>query len=395
MAGGYRVGIIGCGNIAKRHAKGYLSVEGLEIVAGAEPNGETSRSFQTSFSVPKMYSDPEEMLKQESLDIVSVCTWHLLHMPQTVMAAEHGVKAVLCEKPMSGSLAEADGMIAACTAHDTMLAIAHQRRFYPGWTEARRLIGQGAIGQPMMATGYVIDGLLNTGSHVVDGTRYVLGDPQAEWVMGAVERKSDRWEREVPIEDCCLGLTSYAGGVQSLIQVDLSSRNEPDGFTIQGTEGVMIVGPEEVQLISGTGGKAVLSTPWDPETETSANKADLEGFFHVAYAAQARGLKAWMDGEAAYRSEGVQTRNAMEIMMALYQSARAHEVVRMPLLVTDNPMALMIEEGKLPLSYPEKYDIRGPGRKAWAHRPTYDRLRSEGLSHPQILVQIFPEGANE
>ena len=102
------------------------------------------------------------------------------------MAAEHGAKAVLCEKPMAVSLAEADQMITACRSSGTKLAIGHQRRFYPGWTEARRLISEGTVGKPMMVTGYVVDGLLNTGSHVVDGMRYVLGDPQAEWVMGAV-----------------------------------------------------------------------------------------------------------------------------------------------------------------------------------------------------------------
>ena len=101
-----------------------------------------------------------------------------------------------------------------------------------------------------MVTGYVVDGLLNTGSHVIDGMRYVLGDPQAEWVMGAVERKTNRWEREVPIEDCCLGLTSFADGVQALLQVDLTAYSSADHFTVQGTDGLLMVGPDFLRLIS-------------------------------------------------------------------------------------------------------------------------------------------------
>lgn len=104
MATGYRVGVIGCGNIAQRHAKAYQSVPGFDLVAGAEPNAETAQVFQENFAIPAMYADPEEMLQKESLDVVSVCTWHGLHAPQTLMAAAYGAKAVLCEKPMAVSL---------------------------------------------------------------------------------------------------------------------------------------------------------------------------------------------------------------------------------------------------------------------------------------------------
>lgn len=390
MSTTYRVGIIGCGNIAERHARAYLSVPGLDLVAGAEPDAPTAREFQETFSVPTIHETPEAMLKNESLDIVSICTWHLLHAPQTILAAEQGVKAILCEKPMAGSLDEADRMIAACQDGGTKLAIAHQRRFYPGWTEARRLVETGALGRPILATGHVADGLLNTGSHVVDGIRYVLGDPQNEWVLGALERKSNRWERDIPIEDCCVGLMAFEGGVQALLQVDLSTRNEPDHFTIQGTEGLLLVGPDELQLIStARGQRDPFPVPWDPEIESAARAAGLEDYFRIAYAAQARSLKAWMDGNDAYRSEAATTRHAHELMMALYQSARNHEVVRLPLKEGNYPLSLMLQEDNLPLIYTEQYDIRSPGRKTWPHREAYDRLRASGLSHPQIVAEIF------
>ncbi len=97
MSNRYRAGIIGCGNIAQRHAKAYMSVPGMDLVAGAEPHAGASRAFREMFSVPAMYATPEEMLKNEALDIVSICTWHLLHAPQTVLAADPGVRAELCE----------------------------------------------------------------------------------------------------------------------------------------------------------------------------------------------------------------------------------------------------------------------------------------------------------
>ena len=390
MATSYRVGIIGCGNIAQRHTKAYQSVPGFHLAAGAEPNAETARIFQETFAIPMMYADPKEMLQKESLDVVSICTWHGLHAPQTLMAAEGGAKAVLCEKPMAVSLDEADQMIAACRTSGTKLAIGHQRRFYPGWTEARRLISEGVIGKPTMVIGYVIDGLLNTGSHVIDGMRYVLGDPQAEWVMGAVERKTNRWERDVPIEDCCLGLISFAGGAQALLQVDLTAYSSADHFTVQGTEGLLMVGPDSLRLISADNSDGeIRPTPWAAQTESAAGSVEFEDYFHIAYTAQAQGLKAWLDGAADYRSEGTQTRYTVEIMMALYQSVREGEVMRLPLTEGAYPLSAMLAEGKLPLRYPEKYDIRDPQRKTWIHREAYDCMRADGLSHPEIMARLF------
>ena len=392
MATSYRVGVIGCGNIAQRHAKAYQSVPGFQLATAAEPNAEIARAFQEAFALPTMYSDPEEMLRKESLDVVSICTWHRLHAPQTLMAAEAGVQAVLCEKPMAVRLSEADQMIDTCRANGTKLAIGHQRRFYPGWTEARRLVSEGAVGKPTMVTGYVVDGLLNTGSHVVDGMRYVLGDPQAAWVMGAVERKTDRWERDVPIEDCCLGLTSFVGGAQALLQVDLTAYSSADHFTVQGTEGLLMVGPDSLRLISAdNSGEETRPTPWEAQTESAAAWVGFEDYFHIAYTAQAQGLKAWLDEEIDYRSEGTETRHTVEIMMALYQSAREAEVTRLPLAEEAYPLSAMLAEDKLPLRYPEKYDIRDPQRKTWRHREAYDRMRADGLSHPEIMAALFKE----
>ena len=390
MATSYRVGVIGCGSIAQRHAKAYQSVPGFHLAAAAEPNAETALAFQETFAIPAMYADPEEMLQKESLDVVSICTWHRLHAPQTLMAAEAGAKAVLCEKPMAVNLEEADQMITASQASGTKLAIGHQRRFYPGWTEARRLISEGAVGKPVMVTGYVVDGLLNTGSHVIDGMRYVLDDPEAEWVMGALERKTNRWERDVPIEDCCLGLTTFAGGAQALLQVDLTAYSSADHFTVQGTEGLLMVAPDSLRLISADSSDSeTRPMPWEAQTESAAGSVGFEGYFHIAYTAQAQGLKAWLDGETDYRSEGTQTRHTVEIMMALYQSVRAGEVTRLPLTEGAYPLSAMVEEGNLPLRYPEKYDIRDPQRRTWTHREAYDRMRVEGLSHPEIMAALF------
>src|SRR5947199_3411739 len=109
---GYRAGIIGCGSIAAAHARGYRGVSEVELVAAADPVERCRRDLQERFEIPRTYSDAEEMLRTERLDLVSICLWHPLHAEFTRLAARYQPKAILCEKPMATCLAEADAMLA-------------------------------------------------------------------------------------------------------------------------------------------------------------------------------------------------------------------------------------------------------------------------------------------
>src|SRR5436190_21803626 len=224
----YRVAIIGCGNIARNHARAWHSIhERAEIAAIADTNEEALAEAGDAWRVPAdhAYADFREMLDRERPDIVSVCTWTHLHAPATIAAAARKPKVILCEKPMATSLGEADAMLTACRRNGVKLAVGHMRRFFPAWTQARQLIAEGAIGNPVHVWSAVSEGVLNWGTHLIDGVRYVLGDPPAQWVMGAVTRETDRYERGLRIEDTLLGLVQFAGmdgrpPVQATFQID-------------------------------------------------------------------------------------------------------------------------------------------------------------------------------
>ena len=96
MAITYRAGIIGAGQIGPMHAVGYQGVDSVELVALTEPNERVRTAVQEKYNIPRGYSDFREMLDRERLDLVSVCTWHLLHEPQTIVAAEYHPKGIIC-----------------------------------------------------------------------------------------------------------------------------------------------------------------------------------------------------------------------------------------------------------------------------------------------------------
>lgn len=369
MAANYRAVIIGCGQIGRSHAMGYRGAGGIDLVAVAEPKERVRGEFQQQYEVPRGYADFREMLERERPDLVSICTWHLLHAPQTIAAAEYAPKGILCEKPMTVGLASADRMIEACEGRGIKLAIGHQRRFYSSWTKARELVAAGAVGTPQIVTAKSGEGLLNCGTHVVDAMRYMLGDPETAWVMGGVERKTDRYEREVRCEDRCMGLIAFENGAQALIQSDLTKEWTVEDYSIRGTDGVIEVSTRTVKLLNGK------SQGWEV----------MEPEYKDPWVEQVRELVGWIEGRNGHRGEARQARRTVEVMMAIYQSARNHEVVRMPLKETGYPMDLMAAEGKLSVEEPGKYDIRAFLTFEPEERKRYNELRRQGMHHREIL----------
>jgi predicted dehydrogenase len=190
MSKQYKAAIVGCGSIGQAHMEGYERLDNVDVIAVVDPLEAARNMYMTEYGIPQGYAKVAEMLEKAQPDIVSVCVWHLLHDTVTAeVAAGPSVKGIICEKPMAIGMGRADAMVDVCEANGVKLAISHQRRFTPGWEKAKELVEDGAIGIPLRADLRVKEGLANWGTHSIDGARYILGDPIAEWVMGAVERR--------------------------------------------------------------------------------------------------------------------------------------------------------------------------------------------------------------
>jgi UDP-N-acetyl-2-amino-2-deoxyglucuronate dehydrogenase len=116
MAKSYKAGIVGCGSVAHAHVEGYQQLDQVEIVAVVDPHAPARQIYLDTYGIAKGFDTIEGMLEAEVPDIVSVCTWHLLHPEATIAAAQAGVAGVICEKPMAIGAGEADRMVEACEA---------------------------------------------------------------------------------------------------------------------------------------------------------------------------------------------------------------------------------------------------------------------------------------
>ncbi len=140
-----RAGIVGCGGISRSHATAYTNLKDVMLVALCDIHPAALNARGDEYAVSNRYTDYKEMFGMEKLDLVSVCTHAPLHAPITIAAAKAGVN-VLCEKPLSTDLQNADQMVAACKEARVRLAVSHQFRFTPLFHHAKKWIQSGRIG---------------------------------------------------------------------------------------------------------------------------------------------------------------------------------------------------------------------------------------------------------
>jgi predicted dehydrogenase len=370
----YRTAIIACGTIARVHARGWLGVPDQPVALGAlaDTHPDARREFGDFFGIPedKRYADFREMLDAERPDFVDVCSWHQQHAEMVIAAAARRPKAILCQKPMAVDLGEADAMLTACERNDVKLVVAYQRPHHATWLAARDLIRQGAIGsvcQIQMDDG---GNLLNTNSHNIRLALFLLDEPEVTWVMGAVERTTDRVERGLPAEDACLGLVGLASGATILIQGNLV-KGLGQGCRVIGSEGLM-----ELDTTRPPDGEIPSDAPmYMPEGPSARYNREIgtvryfgpktngwvavEAPWHDAWAHQCQEALDWVEGRVAEPiSRAERGRAVQEVMMALYESARKKQRIYLPLRTRVNPLRLMVEHGDLPVEWPGVYESR-------------------------------------
>ena len=201
------------------------------------------------------YMDLHAALRDTVVDAVYVASPVVLHAEHTIASLRAG-KHVLCEKPVAMNYAQAETMAAA--AHDSgcVVGIAYYRRLYPKLMRAKELLGEGAIGRPVLVEanyhgwleseqrGWLRDPavagggpLYDVGSHRIDACNFLLGRPRR--AMGLMSNAL----HDLAVEDSATVLMEYAGGVHGVVDVRWNSRLQRDQFRIVGTEGEIDLSP--------------------------------------------------------------------------------------------------------------------------------------------------------
>ncbi|MCC6453871.1 MAG: Gfo/Idh/MocA family oxidoreductase [Caldilineaceae bacterium] len=181
------------GGMPRSHAAAYHRHPATELTAVCDIRPQALEDFRTRWGdvwpEVRLYTDYQEMLRQEKPELVSVVTPDHLHADITVAAAEGGARAILCEKPIATTLADADRMIAAAEANGALLSVEHTRRWSPTFQKARELARQGDLGRLRTVVSNMYSPrsmLFRNGTHMVDVIVF-FAESDPIWVFAELE----------------------------------------------------------------------------------------------------------------------------------------------------------------------------------------------------------------
>jgi UDP-N-acetyl-2-amino-2-deoxyglucuronate dehydrogenase len=234
-----RVGIIGCGTIARSHVSALRGVAGVEVVAVVDVDAGRAHDFAAAHGIPRAYGDADTMLAA-GLDAVTVCTPHGAHEAGVLAAARHRTH-VLCEKPVALTVAQANRMIAATAAAGVRFGVLFQRRFWPAAMRIRQAIAGERLGTPIC--GGVLARFNRDADYYAEpwrGRRATEGGgvlmTQAihhvdllQWFMGPARRVTGRCATLVhgglvDVEDTAAAVVEFASGGIATIQAGTTFR---------------------------------------------------------------------------------------------------------------------------------------------------------------------------
>lgn len=254
----FRVGIVGLGRIGAVHVEAWQAMDGVSVVAACD-SSEAARTAAAAKGL-EVFSDPAAMLESSKLDAVSICAPPDQHSPLAQICFEQNV-AVLCEKPLAADGEAGLGLIEAAHSCDARFQLATKFRHVPDLQAARKLMAEGAIGDPLtfriefagpvdmsqrwnsipsVSGGGV---LIDNGSHAVDLTRFLFSP------IRNVMATSLKPIQKLAVEDSALLLVSTECGVTGKIMLSWSMKPaDQDYVVIQGSKGQITIGWKESWL---------------------------------------------------------------------------------------------------------------------------------------------------
>lgn len=335
----YRAVLVGTGSISDAHVRAVEATQGrVTLDAAVDLDAARVADFTRRHGIPHTFTDHAAMLAERRPDIVLIATPPAQHAPMSIAAMEAGAW-VLCEKPLCGSLAEMDQILAAEQRTGCYTACIFQMRFASSTAHLKRLSDSGHLGRPLVGvcnTLWYRDSAyyavpwrgrwetelggptMGLGIHAMDHFLHLMGD----WTdVRAIARTLDR---AIEVEDVSMAIVSFANGaVGSIVNSGLSPRQETYlRFDYQRAT------VELTHLYSYTRDNWKF-TPVQPAQDDGLLQAwqSFPPDVGSSHGAQLNAFVADMDAGRRPLTSGHQARQTMELVTAIYKSSYTNETV--------------------------------------------------------------------
>ncbi|HEY1068806.1 MAG TPA: Gfo/Idh/MocA family oxidoreductase [Pirellulales bacterium] len=346
----YGFGVVGCGMIARFHARAIEALPNAKLVAAFDRSQERVEKFAAEFGC-RAYHDMDEFLRDAELQIVTVCTPSGAHLEPAVAAAEAG-KHVVVEKPLEITLERCDKIINACDKAGVKLAAIFPSRFHSGPKALKEAAAAGRFGKLTLGDATVkwwrtqqyydsgawrgtweLDGggcLMNQGIHSLD---LLL------WLMGPVREVAAFTDllghERIAVEDVAVAAVRFESGAVGVIE---GSTATYPGYLkkieISGLKGSAVVEEEDVikwDFAEAAPGDAAILERMAARKSTGGGASDPSAIGFHGHRDIFAALLHSLDTGAPLEVDGREGRKAVELILAIYQSAETGQIVKLPL----------------------------------------------------------------
>jgi UDP-N-acetyl-2-amino-2-deoxyglucuronate dehydrogenase len=338
-----RIAIVGCGRIAKNHFGSIKKrSDELELVSVCDIDSTVLAEHEKQYQV-KGYKHLEDMLKNESLDLVSICTPSGIHPDQVVLAAKYGVH-VMTEKPMATRWNDGVRMVKACDDAKVRLFVVKQNRRNATLQLLKRAMDEGRFGRVYMVHMNVfwtrpqeyydqakwrgtweLDGgaFMNQASHYVDLLEWIIGP------IANIQAMTSTLARNIEVEDTGVLNIRWRNGALGSMAVTMLTypKNMEGSITILGEKGSVRIGGmavNEIQHWDFADKKAYDESVLEANYETTS----VYGFGHPLYY---KNVIDVLRGIAEPETDGREGLKSLEVLIAAYLSARDGQTISFPL----------------------------------------------------------------
>lgn len=244
-----KVGIIGCGGIANgKHMPSLSKLVDVEMVAFCDLIQERAEKAKEQYGTPdaKVYTDYKDLLKDQEIEVVHVCTPNRSHAPISIDSL-YADKHVMCEKPMAKTAEDARKMVEAARDTGKKLTIGYQHRHKPEAIYLKSVIDRGDLGDIYFAKAFAVrrrgtpnwgvflneyeqggGPLIDIGTHSLDITLYLMNNYEPKMVVGTKYKKVNNpecgnpwggWKAEDnTMEDSAFGFIVMKNGATIMLE---------------------------------------------------------------------------------------------------------------------------------------------------------------------------------
>ena len=333
------VGILGGGGISETHARAAAEIPDLELAAFGGDNAAKVEALAGRYGAAA-YAGTDALLRHRPMDVLLIGSPSALHAQQGIAAARAGLH-VLTEKPLDVSTERADELIRSCAAAGVTLGVFFQDRFAPDLVRLKHALDEGALGRPLLASARVKwwrppeyygrsrwrgkrawDGggaVMNQGIHTLDLLLWLLGDVRRVFARQATAVHA------IEVEDALIATLEFRNDALATFEATTAAYpGYPRQLELTGTEGTVIVQQDRIasadlrtprEDLKGGQASANAAASSPIVSDVRGHKAVIEDFLHA------------IKDRREPRCGGAEGRRSVELVEALYRSARTAEPV--------------------------------------------------------------------